>query len=92
LVWGNQEVLSRWSRLRRSAGQPSGKLLADMELLMRAIREDIGHSNRKLAGGDILGLYVNDIPVPEMVELPAEKSITKAILDATKNGEIEKKK
>jgi hypothetical protein len=79
VIWSNQEVLRRWSRLRRTNFQPenASKYIVDLELLMHAIREDIGHSNRKLEQGAIMGLHFNDIPVPAEPDIPAKKSWAK---------------
>ena len=87
VIWSNQEVLRRWSRLRRTLFQKenAAKYIVDLELLMRAIREDIGHSNRKLEPGSIMGLYFNDIPVPAEAEPSAKKSLAKAALDSATN-------
>jgi hypothetical protein len=91
VIWSNQEVLSRWSRLRRLAAVKGSDIVdyvASLEVLMRSIREDIGHSNRKLAQGDIMGLFINDIPVPP--DAPVKKSIAKAAVDELTRKKDEK--
>jgi hypothetical protein len=91
VIWSNQEVLRRWSRLRRASIQENAQrspaqYFADLELLLRAIREDIGHSNTQLAAGDIVGLFINEIPVPAEPEAP-RKSIARAAVDSVTNKE-----
>jgi hypothetical protein len=63
MVWGADEVVREWSAFRLKsvkADDPFGVLFA-YEDLIRAIRRDLGHSNKGLKRGDILTLFVNDI-------------------------------
>lgn len=75
-VWASDDVLARWSRLRRkfaadetrdqdTASDSARGLekLFELEELFLAIRRDLGHSNKGLAEGDVLGLWVNDLDV-----------------------------
>jgi hypothetical protein len=67
LVWGSDEVVSEWSRFRRtlsnmtSPDEVSTAMLFQFERMLLSMRREFGHTNRKLKTGDILGLYINDI-------------------------------
>ena len=63
MVWGSDEVLKAWSQWRRKAGNGGEPfaLMFEYERLILAIRADLGHRNKNLSPGDILGLFVNDI-------------------------------
>jgi hypothetical protein len=70
IVWGRADVLRDWSRIRRRMatgkyGDNWAKMVAEMEVLFRAIRSDLGLSNTKLEMGDVMGMYINDIPIPD---------------------------
>lgn len=70
LTWAGDDVLVKWSRYRRLAGSldPIDSMF-ELEKVFVAIRKDIGHSNRKVGKGDVLGLFVNDIH--EYLDRPA---------------------
>jgi hypothetical protein len=65
MVWGSSEVVAKWSRWRRllanQGENPNPENLFVFEEIVLAIRKDIGYSNKDLARGDVLGLFVNDI-------------------------------
>lgn len=74
-IWASDDVLARWSRLRRrwAAGEHSpeaSEALQELEALFLAIRQDLGHGNKGLEPGDVLGLWINDI-----VTAPEEASV-----------------
>lgn len=66
-IWASDDVLSNWSRMRRSWASSDGTQpppevrLLDLEDLFLAVRRDLGHSNKGLKPGDVLGLWVNDL-------------------------------
>jgi hypothetical protein len=64
-IWSSDEVVRRWSVLRRQWANMDGdadpEMLLDLERLFLAIRADLGHRNKDLQTGDVLGLWVNDI-------------------------------
>lgn len=63
MVWGSDEVLASWVAWRKSAtsgSEPFG-LMFRYEKLILAIRQDLGHRNKKLDTGDVLSLFINDI-------------------------------
>lgn len=66
-IWASDDVLASWSRMRRSwifgegTQQPPEVRLLGLEDLFLAIRRDLGHSNRGLEPGDVLGLWINDL-------------------------------
>jgi hypothetical protein len=65
LAWGSDGFVAQWSnfRSRISSGfdSPDGvdQLLA-FEVLLFEIRRDLGHSNKGLATGALLGLFISD--------------------------------
>jgi len=63
LMWGSDDVVARWSKLRRRfITEPNSvETFLEFEQLLLAMRRDTGHSNQGLARGDVLGLFVNDI-------------------------------
>jgi hypothetical protein len=69
-IWASDDVVGSWSRLRREWAQLGGdaadardptELIFEFESLLFEIRHDLGHSNKGLKPGDLLGLWVNDI-------------------------------
>lgn len=67
-IWASDDVLARWARIRTGwGGEPMEgerlKLALDeFEQLFLSIRRDLGHSNRDLKSGDVLRLWINDLP------------------------------
>jgi len=84
MVWGSDEVVGEWSRLRRSwakGERMSAQSLFEFERLLLAIRRDAGHSNKKLKRGDLLGLFINDLDEPSAsasVESPTASTTSDA--------------
>lgn len=66
-IWASDDVLRRWSLLRRRWANRDPTLevdasgLYELEALLLSIRSDLGHRNKGLYAGDVLGLWVNDI-------------------------------
>ncbi|MBD9402097.1 hypothetical protein [Comamonas sp. CMM02] len=65
VIWGSDDLLLAWSKFRKSSIQteekPNYQVLFEVEDLLLAIRKDLGHSNKGLKRGQILGLFINDI-------------------------------
>ncbi len=71
LLWGGDDVVAAWVAFRAAAmqaardGEPTdtnyGSLVA-MECVLRAIRQDLGYPCRALAHGDLLRMFINDLP------------------------------
>ena len=65
VVWGSDDLLLAWNRFRtyavNNATNPNSEILFEIEKLLLAIRRDLGHSNKDVTEGKILGLFVNDI-------------------------------
>ena len=65
VIWGSDDLLLAWNRFRtysiQNSDNPSFNMLFEVEKLLIAIRKDLGHSNKGIARGKILGLFVNDI-------------------------------
>lgn len=60
LIWGSDEVVSAFIRFRQSSQNPAAVMLA-IEDIWFAIRKDLGHSNKGITRGMLLGLIINDI-------------------------------
>jgi membrane protein implicated in regulation of membrane protease activity len=63
IIWASDDVLRTWSRYRRYdllSGDPMRGVVR-LELVLKAIRRDLGHRNSGLKVGDILGTYINDV-------------------------------
>ncbi len=64
IVWGADDVIDAWFRFRNKSVNSDGSGVAvmfEIENLLLAIRKDLGHENKGLAPGKVLGLFVNDI-------------------------------
>jgi hypothetical protein len=62
LIWGSDEVVRKWGRLRVDMAENTGvEGLFWLEELMIEIRRDVGYPTTTLKRGDILRLWVNDI-------------------------------
>lgn len=64
LIWGSDDVVAEWSNFRSksiSGFQNPEQILFEVENLLLAIRKDLGHSNKGLTKGKLLGVFVNDI-------------------------------
>lgn len=67
VVWGSDDLLLAWNRFRNSSIQavhnegPDFNILFEVENLLLAIRKDLGHANKGVNRGKILGLFINDI-------------------------------
>ncbi|MBE9610072.1 hypothetical protein [Chitinilyticum piscinae] len=64
VVWGADDVIDAWFKFRNNSikGESSGiTIMFDIENLLLAIRQDLGHPNKGLTKGKILGLFINDI-------------------------------
>jgi len=66
IMWGSDEVLKEFYLFRSksvSAGSDPNKtteIILKFEELLFSIRKDLGHKNRNLRKGNILGLFIND--------------------------------
>lgn len=66
VLWGSDEVIhstSLWLLHLRTQGSNEEKIHAsiqEMEDLLKVIRKDLGHSNKRMQKGDILRMFIND--------------------------------
>ncbi len=62
IIWGSDEVIKAFYEYRQASisGKP-GENLVFLEDFIVAMRKDLGHANKKIKRGMILGLFVNDI-------------------------------
>ena len=64
IIWGADEVVSALYKFRLYANAASDKpalMFVVIEEMFLAIRRDLGHSNRGLTSGKIMGTFINDI-------------------------------
>jgi hypothetical protein len=69
VIWGSDEMLNAFYKFRMTSientggdsSNPFGVLIMVEDLLL-AIRKDLGHKNKNVSRGKILGLFVNDLP------------------------------
>ncbi|WP_350343973.1 hypothetical protein PRVXT_000338 [Proteinivorax tanatarense] len=66
MVWGSDEVVKKWSNYRRlyvsdKLKSDSVNAMFEFERLLMAIRKDMGHKNKDIKKGELLGLFINDI-------------------------------
>lgn len=61
LIWGSDDVVRLWGRIRIDAAGGGTESLFRLEELLFAIRRDVGYPATTLRRGDILRLWVNDI-------------------------------
>ena len=69
VIWGSDEMLEAFYKFRMmSIENADGNsenpydVLFMVEDLLLAIRKDLGHKNKNISRGKILGLFVNDLP------------------------------
>lgn len=64
ILWGNGSVIhetSIWLKILRNQDNPNViAAMQQIEPVLRTIREDLGHSNKKIEEGDILRLFIVD--------------------------------
>ncbi|MBW4542150.1 MAG: hypothetical protein KME43_23880 [Myxacorys chilensis ATA2-1-KO14] len=61
IVWGSDSVLHAFYKFRHNGDSGDGQqAVLCMEELLLAIRRDLGHGNKGLSQGKILGLFIND--------------------------------
>lgn len=61
IVWGSDSVLQAFYKFKHNDDSGDGLQVAlRMEELLLAIRRDLGHDNKGLSQGKILGLFIND--------------------------------
>jgi hypothetical protein len=64
LVWGSPDVINSYNAFEDSsevlaASQDTAAILRSVEKLYRAIRKDLGHDDRLLPEGELVGLMLN---------------------------------
>jgi hypothetical protein len=63
VVWASAKVIAQWNAIKTGSGKPGEviKLVDSWEVLLRAIREDLGHDDRSLHERQLTRLFVNDL-------------------------------
>lgn len=68
VIWGSHDMIKAFTKFREEIASISEgnrkpvDILICVENLLIAIRNDLGHRHKKIKRGEILRLYVNDIP------------------------------
>jgi len=68
VVWGSHDMIRAFTKFREELARlsnnnnESSEMLICVENLLIAIRIDLGHKHKRIKRGEILRLYVNDIP------------------------------
>lgn len=64
ILWGDGAVIhetSHWLKILRNTDTPDVvAAMQQIEPVLKTIREDLGHSNKKIEDGDILRLFISD--------------------------------
>lgn len=70
VIWGSDEMIDAFYKFRmksidnaNGAQQEPNEILFTVESLLLAIRKDLGHKNKNMPKGKLLGLFVNDLQV-----------------------------
>ena len=59
IVWGSPTVIEEWNSLEEDDDERSDlEKLLHMDDVLRAVRRDLGHSDRALLRGSLLGLFL----------------------------------
>nr|WP_321239286.1 hypothetical protein [uncultured Tolumonas sp.] len=68
VIWGSDEMIDAFYKFRmKSIENASGvqqsphEILFTVESLLLAIRKDLGHQNKNMPKGKLLGLFINDV-------------------------------
>lgn len=72
VIWGSDDMLNAFYDFRNKSIENSYEKIGNsynpyntlfaVEDLLLAIRKDLGHKNKKVSRGRILGLFINDLP------------------------------
>ncbi len=73
IAWGSPQVIRAYKEYRKSPNSPY--ILFKVDDMLRAIRQDLGHSNRGIHSGDLIKLFLSDPDkLKESVNIPANNS------------------
>jgi hypothetical protein len=66
VTWGSVGVIKAWNDFRATApdAQDPYRHLEKLEVVFRAIREDLGNDVKHLENGDLLRMFINDYHLP----------------------------
>ncbi|MBO1529760.1 hypothetical protein J3492_00840 [Psychrobacter sp. F1192] len=59
-LWASPEVIIAWSKFRNNANNDSTDTLSNVDNIYRAMRKDLGNSNKGLNNKAIINLYLNE--------------------------------
>lgn len=87
IIWGSAEVIQAWLAFRLHDWQNSNTVegFLKVEILLKAIRKDLGNSNSNLAVGDITKLFVNDFNIELLHQSSQQKENSKLLSTTTVN-------
>ena len=63
MIWGDPEVIESWNKFEMESGEGQSRndsriIFVAMEHVLRAIRKDLGHDDRRLKFGDLCRLII----------------------------------
>ena len=62
ITWASDDVIVAWSHFKRKISSlPPEEVVFALEKVLMEIRSDYGHGGSKIAEGDLVGLFINDI-------------------------------
>jgi hypothetical protein len=62
IVWGSDDVIREWGQFRSvTSPRTNEEIMAIQEKIFLAIRQDLGHRNKKLPKGALMRLFINDV-------------------------------
>ena len=81
VVWASAKVIARWNRIKASSTDSVDilSMVDSWEVLLRAVREDLGHDDDKLQERQLSRLFVNDLDdfLEKRISTSAETSLMK---------------
>jgi len=70
MLWGSPSVLKHYGAFRRVGEKPDPNILLLLDDILKAMRKDLGLSNRALARGDLIKMLLTD---PESLDALVKK-------------------
>jgi TM2 domain-containing membrane protein YozV len=74
ILWGGRKVINKYSMFRKfglkTAGKQDTVILLYFEQVLFEIRKDLGHSNKNIAKGELISLFISD---PQVIDKKIKK-------------------
>lgn len=61
MIWGSDDVIRKWNlyEIDNSENQSIQSVVSNIEMVLRAIRKDLGHNDKSLEEGQLVGLILD---------------------------------